>query len=161
MKPVNFEEAIVRIRQRDRRYAADAYLFIREALDHTVHRLNRPAQGPLRHVTGRELLEGIRQFATDSYGPMALRVLTHWGLRRTEDVGEIVFNLVEAGALGKTESDRREDFAGGYDFDAAFAAPFRPAAPARRAPRRGPPPPRGGASADDLGIERKEQDRHA
>jgi len=137
MKQTDFNEALRRILERDQRYTADAYLFLREALEFTIQLLKKPDKGPTRHVSGAELLDGIRQFALQEYGPLTLRVLHHWGVRRGEDFGEIVFNLVEAGALGKTEEDRREDFAGGYDFERAFAVPFRPesAAPARRASR--------------------------
>ncbi len=138
MKQTDFNEALRKILEQDNRYAPDAYLFLREALDFTIKLLQKPNTGPARHVTGGELLDGIRQFALQEFGPLALRVLNHWGVKRCEDFGEIVFNLVESGALGKTEEDRREDFAGGYDFERAFAVPFlpeAPAAPARRAPR--------------------------
>ncbi len=138
MKQTDFNEALRKILEQDNRYAPDAYLFLREALDFTIKLLQKPNTGPARHVTGGELLDGIRQFALQEFGPLALRVLNHWGVKRCEDFGEIVFNLVESGALGKTEEDRREDFAGGYDFERAFAVPFlpeTPAAPARRAAR--------------------------
>lgn len=134
MKKVNFEEALAGILDRDPRYAEDAYHFLREALDFTIKLLEKPLEGPGRHVSGQELLEGIRQFALKEFGPMALRVLNHWGIRRTEDFGELVFNMVGAGILGKTDDDRKEDFHGGYDFDSAFAKPFRPA----RAPHPNP-----------------------
>lgn len=81
-----------------------------------------------RHIKGQELLEGLRDYALDRYGPLAWVLLQDWGVRRCEDFGEIVFNLVDCGALGKTEDDSREDFAGGYDFETAFVAPFVPQA---------------------------------
>jgi uncharacterized repeat protein (TIGR04138 family) len=137
MKQTDFNEALRKILEQDTRYAPEAYLFLREALDFTIKLLQKPDKGPARHVSGAELLDGIRQFALQEFGPLALRVLNHWGVKRCEDFGEIVFNLVDSGALGKTEEDRREDFAGGYDFERAFAAPFLPekATPARRAAR--------------------------
>jgi uncharacterized repeat protein (TIGR04138 family) len=135
MKQTDFHEALRKILEHDTRYAPDAYLFLREALDFTIKLLKKPDKGPTRHVSGAELLDGIRQFALQEYGPVTLRVLQHWGVRRCEDFGEIVFNLVESGALGKTEEDRREDFAGGYDFERVFAVPFRPEAPAATARR--------------------------
>lgn len=106
---------------RDPRYTAEAYAFVRAGLDFTVRRLEKP-----RHVSGRELLDGIREFALSEFGPMTRTVLAGWGLTRTEDVGEIVFNMVEVGLLGKTEKDSRADFAAGYDFDDAFCKPFQP-----------------------------------
>ena len=136
MKQTDFHEALRKILEQDKRYAPEAYLFLREALDFTIKLLDKPDKGLARHVSGAELLDGIRQYALQEYGPVALRVLKHWGVRRSEDFGEIVFNLVGAGALGKTDEDRREDFAGGYDFDQAFAVPFRPAVPREPAPTR-------------------------
>ncbi|MCS6771772.1 MAG: hypothetical protein NZ740_07060 [Kiritimatiellae bacterium] len=137
MKKVNFQEALENILNRDPRYAEDAYHFVREALDYTIKMLNKPAEGPARHVTGQELLEGFRKYALEEFGPLALRVLRHWGIRSTEDVGEIVFNLVREGVFGKTEQDRIEDFHGGYDFETAFSKPFRPEHPARFSSERG------------------------
>lgn len=137
MKQTDFTEALRKILEQDQRYAPDAYLFLREALDFTIKLMQKPDKGPARHVSGAELLDGLRQYALQEFGPLTLRVLNHWGVKRCEDFGEIVFNLVETGALGKTEEDRREDFAGGYDFERAFAAPFLPekSAPARRTAR--------------------------
>jgi uncharacterized repeat protein (TIGR04138 family) len=77
-------------------------------------------------VTGGELLDGIRKFALKEYGPLTLTVLNHWGIRRCEDFGELVFIMVEKGLLGKTDEDRKEDFSGGYDFESAFRKPFLP-----------------------------------
>jgi uncharacterized repeat protein (TIGR04138 family) len=126
MHDSDFLQTVKRIHAEDPRYPPEAYFFIREALDFTVKMLDKPSDGPGRHVTGQELLEGVRTFALQEFGPMALGVLTRWGLRSTEDVGEMVFHLVGAGLLGKTEGDRKEDFAKGYDFHATFAAPYLP-----------------------------------
>lgn len=120
---------LIAIREKDPRFEIEAYLFIREALEFTSKSLKKPESGPMHHVTGRELAEGARDLALQQFGPLALKVLNTWGIRRTEDFGEIVFNLVEAGELGKTAEDKREDFADGYDFHEAFAVPFLPKAP--------------------------------
>lgn len=133
MKAKSFKEALEQIAREDGRYASEAYEFLREALDFTIKLLNKPESGPARHVTGGELLEGLRQYALKEFGPMAFTVLRHWGIRCCEDFGEMVFQLVEKGVLGKTDRDRKEDFSGGYDFDQAFRQPFRPA-PGLRAP---------------------------
>jgi uncharacterized repeat protein (TIGR04138 family) len=112
-----------RVLSRDSRYDFNAYAFLYEALEFTQKRLGRDAASldpKDRHVTGQELLEGIRQYATDQFGPLAAAVFRAWGVTRTGDFGRIVFNLVNAGLLGKTESDRIEDFDDGYDFDEAF-----------------------------------------
>lgn len=110
----------------DRRYDAGAYLFVREGLDYTLKLLKKQGHSPARHVRGQELLDGLRQFALDEFGPLAKTVLNHWGVHHGEDFGEIVFNLVEIGVLGKTDEDSRADFKGGFDFDTAFVQPFLP-----------------------------------
>jgi uncharacterized repeat protein (TIGR04138 family) len=132
MQPVDFEEVLEKIQRTDTRYQRDAYLFLREALDHTQKSVAKANKGEPRHVTGQELLEGIREYGLSQYGPMTQFVFNAWGLSRCEDWGEIVFNLIEHNLLRKTEHDRRADFAGGYDFGEAFAKPFLPTTRARR-----------------------------
>jgi uncharacterized repeat protein (TIGR04138 family) len=126
MHEVSFEEALELIRAKDPRYARDAYQFVREALDYTQKTIGRENRGRIRHVSGQELLEGIRGFALAQYGPMAMTVLEEWGIRDCHDFGEIVFNMVENGLLAKTDKDNRADFDGGYDFYEAFRRPFLP-----------------------------------
>lgn len=113
------EQIVCSIIARDRRYTFDAYQFVLEALDYTYRMVKKR-----RHVAGRELLEGVRRHALERYGPMARTVLEHCGIRRCEDVGEVVFNLVDNGLLNKTEEDSRDDFKGGYDFKEAFDGVF-------------------------------------
>jgi uncharacterized repeat protein (TIGR04138 family) len=125
MKKLGFPEALQQILKEDARFDEHAYLFIREALDFTIKLFSKPVEGAGRHVSGAELLEGIRQFSLKEFGPMAKTVLNNWGIKKCEDFGEIVFNLVDKGVLGKTEQDKKEDFAGGYDFDEAFRQPFK------------------------------------
>ena len=125
---VDFETAIRRkVLAKDSRYDVNAYRFIYEALEHTqrLYERQRDSEDPARrHVTGQELLEGIRGYAALQFGPLAPVVFRSWGVMRTEDFGEIVFNLVEADLMGRTDTDRREDFANGYDFDEAFDGPL-------------------------------------
>jgi uncharacterized repeat protein (TIGR04138 family) len=130
MQKPNFGESVDEIIGRDNRFDRDAYYFVREGLDFTLKMLKKQhqAQTAQRHVSGPELLEGLRRFALDQFGPMAKTVFDYWGVRRCEDFGEIVFNMVEKGILGKTEQDRREDFRGGFDFEDAFVKPFQPSA---------------------------------
>lgn len=127
MHEVSFDEALELIRAKDPRYARDAYQFVREALDYTQRAIGRENRDEIRHVTGQELLGGIRDFALVQFGPMAVTVFEEWGVRQCEDFGEIVFNMVEIGLLAKTEDDSRAHFAGGYDFFEAFRRPFLPA----------------------------------
>jgi len=125
MHEASFEEGLELILAQDTRYPRDGYLFVREALDYTQKAVLRERRKS-PHVSGQELLAGIRDFALAQFGPMALSVLHEWGINRCEDFGEIVFNMVEAGLLAKTYTDSRADFQGGYDFDGAFRKPFLP-----------------------------------
>ena len=122
----NFTEVVETIVQEDPRYGKEAYNFVRRALDFTLKGLGREPGKKGKHVSGGELLIGIRDYALDQYGPMTMTVFEHWGIRECSDFGEIVFNLVDNGVFGKTKSDHREDFKGGYDFQEAFAEPFLP-----------------------------------
>ncbi len=123
----------------DPRYARGAYLFLREGLDFTQQRIAKGERGgALRHISGQELLLGLRDHALDQFGPMALMVLNEWGVRRCEDFGEVVFNMVDHELLAKTETDSREDFKGCYDFDDVFRKPFLPALTKASLPPRPP-----------------------
>ncbi|MBE0544643.1 MAG: hypothetical protein IH623_25160 [Verrucomicrobia bacterium] len=137
MQEISFEEAVERILAKDSRYHRDAYGFVRDALDFTQKAgANREKSGKIHHVTGQELLEGIRQFALSpaGFGPMTITVLEEWGVQRCRDFGEIVFNMIEIGLLAKTEQDRLEDFEAGYDFPDAFRKPFLPKSKLKTSP---------------------------
>lgn len=115
---------------RKTRFPAEAFVFVQKGLDFTVKRLHGewpqdqspdPQAHPDRHVTGQQLCEGLRDFAIDQYGLLARTVLKRWGIRRSEDFGEIVFAMVEAGLMFKTDSDTLDDFRGVFDFAEAFS----------------------------------------
>lgn len=127
MQELTFETTLGLILAKDPRYQRDAYLFVKDALDHTQKIVAKEHKGERNHVSGQELLAGIRAYALAQFGPMTKMVFAEWGITRCEDFGEIVFNMVEIGLLGKTDQDSREDFAKGYDFDEAFQLPFLPA----------------------------------
>ena len=127
MKKVHFSKAIHTIVQRDRRYHREAYFFLRNALDYTIRSLQKTnALGLSRHVSAKELLEGLRAYAISEFGPMVPIVFEFWGIKEPSDFGHMVFNLVEHHVFGTTEADRLEDFYGVYDFQEAFVAPFLP-----------------------------------
>jgi uncharacterized repeat protein (TIGR04138 family) len=129
MQDLEFSEIVGLICKEDSRFDRKAYAFVRQALDHTVKELKRKTPertGKSQHVSGAELLQGIRAHALDQFGPLAKTVLNTWGVRRCPDFGDIVFNLIEYNVFSKTENDRREDFADLYDFDEAFVKPFAP-----------------------------------
>jgi uncharacterized repeat protein (TIGR04138 family) len=125
MHEANFDEGVEGIIAKDPRYRRDAYSFVRDALDYTQKAAPRERREGL-HVTGQELLAGIRDYTLAQFGPMAITVLEEWGITRCEDFGEIVFNIVEAGLFSKTDTDSREDFKNGYTFDEAFRKPYLP-----------------------------------
>lgn len=124
MQTKDFDEVIGMIQQEDPRYERGAYHFVRHALDHTLKKHAKKTQETPRHVRGQDLLEGIREFALEQFGPLTLTVFHAWGIQACKDFGHIVFNLVDYGLLGKTEQDSLEDFASGYDFEKAFVYPF-------------------------------------
>ena len=138
MQSIDFDEALERILKTDLRYDREAYRFVRDALDFTQqqrwksgersNRSGRRGHGkvPLRHVSGAELLAGIREYALQQFGPMVTTVLSEWGVHKTDDFGEIVFNMVDARLLNKTAQDRRDDFREVYDFREVFELPFLP-----------------------------------
>ncbi|HEY1170016.1 MAG TPA: Minf_1886 family protein [Verrucomicrobiae bacterium] len=138
MQQRSFEEGVEQIVAKDNRYDAEAYEFLRDALDFTQKSLGR-AEKTMRqregvsgdagnHVSGQQLLNGIRDFALQRYGPMTMMIFESWGVKRTDDFGEIVFNMVSENLLGKTENDSREDFKNVYDFDVTFRQPYLPKA---------------------------------
>lgn len=126
MAKINFAEVVEQICESDLRYASDAYHFVQEGLNHTLKSLKRGGQHAHRHVSGQELLHGLREFALKEYGPMSKAVLNEWGIKATDDFGQIVFNLVNSGVLGKNETDSPNDFKNVFTFDDAFVKPFVP-----------------------------------
>ena len=115
---------------RDRRYAPEAYQFLFESLDTAVSITGRTEEeGQGRHVSGQELLEGMRLKALELFGPLAAQVWRSWGIRGTLDWGRVVFALVDAKLLNRQESDTIDDFKDGYDFDEAFVDSYEPQVP--------------------------------
>lgn len=118
--------------RRDPRYAYEAYEFVFAALTHTQEMLGRSpvCEGVKEseeeyHVSGKQLLAGVRDLALREYGLMARTVFRIWGVNRTADFGEMVFNLVEAGLMSKTARDERSDFDNVYDLDEALVRDYR------------------------------------
>ena len=126
MAKINFAETVEQICGTDLRFSSDAYHFVQEGLNYTLKSLKRGGQHAHRHVSGQELLYGLREFALKEYGPMSKAVLNEWGIKTTDDIGQIVFNLVNAGVLGKNETDSPNDFKNVFTFDDAFVKPFVP-----------------------------------
>jgi len=121
-----FSEAVSRICARDPRYLPEAYYFLHEGLMRTLKKIQATEKKP-RQISGAELADGLREYALKEFGPLTLTVLGRWGIQTTRDFGELVFVLLDAGLLGKTDEDRIEDFDNLYSFEEAFRDPFRPA----------------------------------
>ena len=113
-------QALHEIIKRDPRYAIEAYLFVLEAVFYTRKKLNKE-----KHVTGRELLGGIKALALKYYGSTAKMVFEHWGIKKTIDFGNIVFNMVNEKVLSKTEEDSIDDFKDVYNFDEVFVRDYQ------------------------------------
>jgi uncharacterized repeat protein (TIGR04138 family) len=127
-----YQARLAELVERDPRYAYEAYEFVFLALSHTQKLLGRvpaddeaAAAEPQYHVSGRELVEGIRDLALSEFGRMARVVFRMWGINSTADFGEIVFNLVGENLMSKTDQDCREDFQDVYDLDQALVHDFR------------------------------------
>ena len=138
-------QKIAELLKDDRRYKLEAYAFVFEALSYAhktlgmgmakrsdpgTRKKSKQASGEEEesaenHLTGQQLCEAIRRYALEQYGYMAKCVLNSWGVHRTGDFGEIVFNLIRIGEMRKTKDDRREDFDDVYDFDTALRQDFR------------------------------------
>ncbi|PYJ22660.1 MAG: hypothetical protein DME92_03170 [Verrucomicrobia bacterium] len=134
MQKIGFAEALDSILASDPRYGRDAYVFLRDALDFTTKQQKKIKGVSVRHVTGPELLDGVRRYALKEFGPMVTTVFDNWRIHSCEDIGRIVFNLIGAGVFGKTEEDSIEDFKNVYDFEQAFVKPFAPEKPAIATP---------------------------
>jgi uncharacterized repeat protein (TIGR04138 family) len=116
---MNDIKTLNKIVEKDPRYPIEAYLFVLEALFHTRKKFKKK-----RHVSGHELLEGIKILALDQYGSMAKAVFEHWGIKSTIDFGNIVFNMVNAKVLSKTKEDTLDDFKNIYNFDKVFVKDY-------------------------------------
>ncbi len=109
------DDVMARIRARGGQYHERAYLFVLATIEFLQNRLE-----VRRHVSGPELAWACRDFAQQQFGLLAPGVLTHWGITRTEDLGRIVFTLVEVGLLVTQPGDTESDFEGVYQFADAF-----------------------------------------
>lgn len=127
MRDEKFTTAVDKIVIQDPRFDSEAYAFISDAVLYTTNKIESDSSHPSKqHITGRQLLEGIKEFAMQQFGPIAPEVLRHWGLNDSMAIGHVVFNMVDNQLLGKTQNDTIDDFKNGFDFDMEFAKPFLP-----------------------------------
>jgi uncharacterized repeat protein (TIGR04138 family) len=104
----------------DQRYFPEAYEFVMEALAFSQKKFKKA-----KHISGEELLTGIKALLLRKFGPMTLTVLKHWGISATDDFGNIVYNLVENKVLAKDTQDHYDSFKNAYDFDEVFNKGYR------------------------------------
>lgn len=128
MNDQSFEDAVVRLCAPDSgfEYDTEAWYFLRDGLDRAVAAAAAADGGKPRHVSGRELCEALRDLALELFGPMALLVLSQWGIFETSDFGRMVSALVGEGVFGKSPEDSEKDFDGVYDFAETFDSPYLP-----------------------------------
>lgn len=121
--------ALEEVIKRDPRFAYEAYEFVFAALEYTQKMLDRAPRADedddTNHVSGPELLAGICEFSKREFGLMARTVFRHWGINRTGDFGDIVFNLIEAKLMKKTPRDNRADFEDVFDLDKILVQGYR------------------------------------
>ena len=116
---------VTKITEKDSRYAPEAYEFIRNAVNYTAAKLERDKLKN-RHISGRELLKGVVEYAVQEFGPLAKDVLTNWGIQDGLSIGNIVFNMIQEKLLSANDKDSIDDFSGNLDFDEIFSKKFAP-----------------------------------
>lgn len=126
MSHLSFPDVVKKILQTEKRFAPAAYDFVRRSLDQSLRKFGKNEQPKPSHVRGHQLLEGFRILALQEFGPLSKTVLNEWGIENCAQVGDIVFQLVQHGVLGKSETDRPEDFQEIWTFNEAFVIPFQP-----------------------------------
>lgn len=107
---------------KDRRYDARAYTLLTAVLKRLFKSASKGGQS--QHITASDILEEFREFSLDQFGPMTYCVLIEWGVSSSEDLGEMMFNLVDSHRIERDKNDSKDDFIGGYDFIEAFLVPY-------------------------------------
>ncbi len=127
MKTIEFYTKVNKITLKDSRYSSDAYEFINDAVIYTVKKSEEnKKENDSSHISGEELLYGVREYALKQFGPMAYSVFCEWGIFDGMAVGNIVFNMIEHKLLSSSENDSIKDFENAFDFKAALCSPFLP-----------------------------------
>ncbi len=106
-------------------YSVNAYYFILDALRVTSQKIQKKDPSHSKHLSGKELSLGIKDYAINRFGCMSYTVMTLWGIDKTDDFGKIVYHLIDAGLLGKSGDDSIDDFKNIFDFEEAFLAPYK------------------------------------
>lgn len=116
-------------RSQPRLFHPQAYVFVSEALKTAQELVTRQMVNDrldeTHHISGPELLEGVRVLGLRLYGLMAPVVFRHWGLQSTDDFGRIVFEMIDHGEMRKSETDQLSDFHDVYAIDETFAHDYK------------------------------------
>lgn len=124
--PIDIEAGIMAICAADGRFKPAAYRFVMfEGIEYTTKEYLKLTDKTRRHLTGREVCEGLRQLALQQFGFMALDVWRSWGINQTRDWGTIVFNLCARELLSRTDEDKIEDFENVYNLEAGLKQAFK------------------------------------
>ncbi|MCY2934020.1 MAG: hypothetical protein NT172_07635 [Planctomycetota bacterium] len=132
LKTVREEQA--KLLARDPRFSIHAYRFVMQALRVATIKYHgalsaKSGSGKLPetpdHVSGQQLSYAAAEFATQEYGYLAYRVLSHWGIRTTGDIGDLVYNMIEENHMQRSPADNRADFDDVFDFKQVFEQEFR------------------------------------
>ncbi len=116
------EKSMDQVIREDGRYPLEAFAFLHEGLTHAIRDVHGSERGSggQRHVTGKELCLGLRDFAIEQWGMLAKTVLNKWNIHATIDFGNMVYLLIDNELMKKTEQDNIEDFRDVFDFNEAF-----------------------------------------
>ncbi len=118
MEEIDFDsDTFEDIVAKDDRYDGRAYAVLMDV----VHYLGKDG----KHMGAEDIMDEFRETVLDQFGPLSYRVLTEWGLKSCEDLGEMMFNLAEFHRVQRDENDTQEAFVGGYDFEEAFLGPYQ------------------------------------
>jgi len=111
----------------DGRYSPEAFKFVYEGLGSTVSGLKdiyEDIDQP-HHISGQELCKGLINEAKNKWGLLGRIVLEHWGIKKTRDLGEIVYVMIEHEWMSKQPEDSIEDFDEVYDLETVFEKDFK------------------------------------
>ncbi len=104
-----------KVLENDSRFPLDAYLLVNDGLQYAYK-----VTGRKDHITACELLDAIRELMISRYGLLARAVLNSWGINSTDDIGQVILNLVNAGLMPQEETESLEKFHAVYDFNEVF-----------------------------------------
>jgi uncharacterized repeat protein (TIGR04138 family) len=114
------KKSLEKIAKEDGRYNPQAVRFVYEGLGYTAKKITVEPS----HVTGQVLCEGLKKLALKKWGRLAMLVLNSWGVKTTQDFGEIVYLMIKNKWMSAQPTDSIEDFTDVYDFKTAFKDQF-------------------------------------